>query len=413
VSESPLGSPLSPLRQLGELGRLSLRGATRRPLRSGLTALGVAIGMAAVVALGSLSLGAQRAVTQQLERLGYDVVFVLPPGAGPGPGAASGPGPGGWGELSLDLRLLEEREGVARVGAWLRRTLPVAAGRAQGFLPVVGIYPDLSELEGPLGGGASLVEGRVPHEAADDEVLLSAGAARDLGVGVGDSVRVRGRELRVSGIVRWEDDPPPQGALFVPMERLWELTGKRDTLTFAWVKARPGYDVVRLERELQEVLREAGAAALVQSSQRIFEVVRTALRVLNATLTAIAAVALFVGGLGLMNTMYTAVVERTREIGVLSALGARPGQILLLFVLEAGWLGFLGGVAGVVLGYGFALSLSVVLRQWVEGAALAPGASAGLIALALLVAVGLGMLAGWLPARRAALLPPVEALRYE
>jgi len=397
------------LRQLWELGRLALRNALRRPLRSGLTALGVAVGMAAVVALGSLSLGAQRALTQQLERLGYDVVLVLPSAAGPGPA------PGSRGRLPLNPALLERVEGAERVGAWLREALPVAAADAQGFLPVVGVYPDPdpSGGEGPLWGGVSRVEGRAPGPA---EVLLSAEAARDLGVGVGDAVRIRGRTFRVSGIVSWGGGGAPErGALFLPLEALWALVGEREGITLAWVKARPGYDVVRLEQDVQQALREAGAGAgaLVQSSRRIFEVVHTALRILNATLTAIAAVALLVGGLGLLNTMYTAVVERTREIGVLSALGARPGQILLLFVLEAGGLGLLGGIAGVVLGYGIALSLSAVVSRFVEGAALAPGASAGLIAAALLGAVGLSALAGLPPARRAALRPPVEALRYE
>lgn len=386
---------------------MSLRNTLRRPLRSALTALGVALGMAAVVALGSLTLGAQRALTQQLERLGYDVVLVLPMGTR---GAATSGGE----KLSLDPSVLEGVEGAERVGAWLRETLPVAAEGVQGFLPVVGVYPDLAELEGPLWPEAPRVVGRIPR--ADNEALVSAAAARDLRVGVGDRVRIRDRDFFISGIVQWEDrTSQAESALFLRIEVLWALTGDRETFTLAWVKARPGYNVARLEQNVQQALRKAGAGAgaLVQSSRRIFEVVRTALGVLNATLTAIAAVALFVGGLGLMNTMYTAVVERTREIGVLSALGARPGQILLLFVMEAGWLGLLGGVAGVMLGYGVALSLSAVVTQFVEGAVLTPGASAGLIAAALLVAVGLGMLAGLLPARRAALLPPVEALRYE
>lgn len=396
-----------PLRQLWELARLAFRSAARRPLRSGLTTLGVAIGMAAVVALGSLSLGAQRALTQQLERLGHDVVLVLPAGTAGGLGR---------GRVELDPAVLEGVEGVTRVGAWLRETLPVAAGRVQGFLPVVGVYPDLSDLEGPLWGGAVLVQGRLPSDPEAEGVLLSAEAARDLGVSVGERVRIRDREVRVSGILRWEAPGSPaggEGALFLSLEALWDLLGERDAITFAWVRARPGYDVARLEQRVQAALQWAGVGALVQSSRRVFEVVQTALQVLKATLTAIAAVALLVGSLGLMNTMYTAVVERTREIGVLSALGARPGQILLLFVLEAGWLGLGGGVAGVVLGYGFALSLSVIVTQLLEGAVLTPGASAGLLLTALLVAVGLGMLAGWLPARRAALLPPVEALRYE
>lgn len=374
--------------------------------------MGVAIGMAAVVALGSLSLGAQRALTQQLERLGHDVVLVLPAAGGIGTGR--GTAPGGLGRVSLNPVLLEGVEGATRVGAWLRETLPVASRGVQGFLPVVGVYPDLSQLEGPLWGGVPRVEGLLPSTGG--EVLLSAEAARDLGVSVGERVRIRDREFRVSGIVRWEAQGSPaggEGALFLSLEALWDLLGERDTVTFAWVKARPGYDVARLEQNVQAALQRAGVGALVQSSRRVFEVVRTALRVLNATLTAIAAVALLVGSLGLMNTMYTAVVERTREIGVLSALGARPGQILLLFLLEAGWLGLWGGIVGVVLGYGFALSLSAIVTQFIEGAVLTPGASAGLILTALFVAVGLGMLAGWLPARRAALLPPVEALRHE
>jgi putative ABC transport system permease protein len=151
----------------------------------------------------------------------------------------------------------------------------------------------------------------------------------------------------------------------------------------------------------------------VQTSKRLNEVIQTVLRVLKAALGGIAAVALLVGGVGLMNTMYMAVLERTREIGIFLSLGAKRGQILALFLLEAGLLGLMGGLGGVGLGTGLAASIALLIVQATDAPFFTPMVGPSLIGLSLIFSTGLGMLAGFFPARRAASLRPVDALRYE
>jgi putative ABC transport system permease protein len=392
------------VRALWELGRLALSNLLRRPLRTLLTVLGIAIGMTAVVALLSLSGGLERALTAEFERLGHDVVLLLPASPGAPRGALGG-------AERIDLSALEALPGVASVGALLRRTLPVAAGDTQGFLVVLGVYPNVSSAA-RFTGRFELASGREP--APDrEEALLTERASRDLGVEPGEEIRIARRPFRVSGVLRPTGDANTEGAIFVPLEALWELTDGRRLVSLAWVRAAPNVEVEQLAVTIEERLRAAGARFGVQTAKRLGDVVQTALRVLKGTLTGIAAVALFVGSVGLMNTMYTAVLERTREIGILAALGARPGQIALLFVLEAGMLGLIGGLIGLLFGIGLALSIASLVARGAGTAGLSPVVSPGLVGLALLISMGLGVLAGWLPARRAAALSPVDALRYE
>jgi len=392
------------VRSLWELAQLSLGNLVRRPLRSLLTVLGIAIGMTAVVALLSLSSGLERALTAQFERLGHDVALILP--------ASSGPSGGSLGAAeAIDLSVLEALPGVASVGALLRRTLPVSAGDTQGFLVVIGVYPEVTAAA-RFTRRFELASGRDPTRDSN-EALLTDGAARDLGVGLGEQLSIGQRRFTVSGVLRPTGDVNTKGTIFIPMEALWELTDRERFVSLAWVRAAPGIDIERLAIVIEERLRADGARFGVQTAKRLSDVVQTVLRVLKGTLTGIAAVALLVGSVGLMNTMYTAVLERTREIGILGALGARPGQIALLFVLESGLLGLIGGLIGLLFGVSLALSIAALVARGAGAAALTPLVSPGLVGLVLLLSTGLGVLAGGLPARRAAALSPVEALRYE
>jgi putative ABC transport system permease protein len=379
-----------------DLLRLALKNLARRPTRSLLTVLGIAIGLTAVVGLLGISGGIQRALERQFERLGHDLVLILP--------AASGAAPR---PLKIDLDLIRSLPDVAEAGGLLRKTLPVASPQTRGFLVVLGLSPEMLEAAERFFVRFELAQGRLPKAG---EVLLTQGAARDLKLGSGDMVSISERGFRVSGVLKPTGDPRTEGAILMGLPELWALSGESDIVTLAWARAQAGGDVEALARKLEELI---GVDFSVQTSKRLNEVVQTALRVLRVALTAIAAVALLVGGVGLMNTMYMAVLERTREIGILLSLGARRGQILALFLFEAGLLGLSGGIFGVGLGAGLAASVTLLISRVAEVPSFTPALSAPLVGLALLFSTALGMLAGLLPARRAARLNPVEALRYE
>jgi len=386
------------LRLGSDLLRLALKNLARRPTRSLLTVLGIAIGMTAVVGLLGISGGVQRELERQFERLGHDLVLILPIASG----AAPKP-------MEIDLDLLRSLPGVAEAGGLLRLTLPVASSKARGFLVVLGLSPEMLAAAERFFTRFELAQGRLPEGG---EVLLTRGAARELKLSSGDMVAVSDRRFRVSGVLGPMGDPRTEGSILMGLSELWELSGKSGVVTLAWARAQAGADVEELAQRIEEELRPQGGFG-VQTSRRLSEVVQTLLRVLRAALMAVAAVALLVGGVGLMNTMYMAVLERTREIGILIALGARRGQISVLFLFEAGLLGLIGGLFGVGLGLGLAASAAMVISQAAEVPGFSPAVSAQLIGFVLIFSTALGMLSGLLPARRAAGLNPVDALRYE
>lgn len=383
---------------LRDLTLLALRNLTAHKARSALTLIGIAIGMTAVVALVSLSLGAQRAVARQFAKLGVDVIFVVPAG--------------GLGEprpAQLDLSLLKNIAGVRSVGAVRREILSVKSTATPGFLTVVGVRPfDDTKLFGVL----ELAEGRL-FGWGQDEVVLGAGAARELKVALGESVAIQNRVFRVVGLLKHTGNAQDDYALYLSLEKLEELVGEKGLVSIAFVRAAPDVDPTMLAQEIQRVLRESLAERefIVQSSKQLSDLVSGVLTVLRWTLGAIAGISLLVGGIGVTNTMLMAILERTHEIGVLKAVGARREHIIGLFLIESSLLGLLGGVAGVLVGGAIAQSITLAARQLLRTDLFSVALDGTLILGALGFSAFLGALAGLWPAARAARLDPVEALR--
>lgn len=403
---------------LRDLMLLALRNLAARKARSALTLIGIAIGMTAVVALVSLSLGAQRAIERQFAKLGADVILVVPAG--------------GLGEprpAQLDLSLLKSIAGVRSVGAVRREILPVTSAATPGFLTVVGVQVftpgssavredrrEVPEGQGegllPLFGRLELAQGRLflPQE---DEVVLGEGAARDLKVSLGESVAVQNRPFRVVGLLQRTGNDADDYALYLSLEKLEELVSEKGLISMAFVRAAPGVDPTALAQEIHRVLRESEREFVVQSSKQLSDLVSGVLTVLRWTLGAIAGISLIVGGIGLTNTMLMAILERTREIGVLKAIGARREHIIVLFLMESGFLGVLGGLIGLLVGGAMAHSVALAAQQFLRTDLFTAAFDGVLIVGALGFSGVLGALAGLWPAWRAGRLDPVEALRYE
>lgn len=379
---------------------LALRNIAAHKARSALTVIGITIGMTAVVALVSLSLGAQRAMERQFARLGADVVLVVPAGSLGEPRPAR-----------LDLSLLKNIAGVRSVGAVRREILPVTSATIPGFLSVVGVR---SFDDDQLFGGLELAQGRLflPHE---DEVVLGEGAARDLKVSLGESVTLGDRAFRVVGLLQRTGNDQDDYAIYISLEKLEEFVDEKGLISIAFVRASPGVDPTVLAQEIQRVLRESlpEREFVVQSSKQLSDLVSGVLTVLRWTLGAIAGISLFVGGIGLTNTMLMAVLERTHEIGVFKAIGARREHILALFLIESSVLGLVGGLGGLVVGGAIAQSVAVAAQQFLRTDFFRIAFDGALIFGSLGFSVLLGAVAGVWPAWRAARLDPVEALRYE
>jgi putative ABC transport system permease protein len=399
-----------------------------RQLRSWLTVLGIVIGVTAVVALIAIGQGMKRSVEREFEAIGYDTIIAFPGG-----GIGQGPGGGGFfgGGLTaqpINLDVIRQIPQVAQVGALRIETAMVTSRKmeGQGFLRVTGLGPGVRENFSGYFRSFALAAGR--DFQPDDQFVAVLGnrLATDLGVTVGDEITIDNQNFTVIGILQ----PIEQGrggigfgninnALFVPMKALETLNQDEGKVSIVLIKAAKGAKVSDVANRIKAAMSRQGTPVSTVTAEEISQRISGVLGGIQMTLAAIAAISLLVGAVGVMNTMYTSVLERTREIGILKAIGAKDGHILSLFLIESGLIGFLGGVIGVLCGIGLSvLSSGFVARALAfgpvgGGASFGAEFSVGLIIGTLVFSFVLGALSGVLPARQAAHLRPVEALRYE
>jgi len=414
---------------------LAAQSILHRKIRSWLTVIGVFIGITAVVALISIGLGLERTINNQVaDVFGVDSFIIVNEGSFGG----GGPHGGGAEEYALDLTTLRGLDGVRAVAAVRERTGYIQGAvredgsSLQGFLPVRGISPELAtEFESFVGGLDIQEGGRFFSPDEDAVTVLGAGIADRLAVAVGDTIFVAGEgtnelHLTVIGIlVPAEDETEAQGGFVsgmtrsdsgdtinVPYQTMDLLWGPAEDVLITLVRTEEGYDVDEVADRAEELLNDRGSDVSAVTYSDISDIIGTVTSTVSAFLAGIAGISLLVGGVGVMNTMFTSVLERTREIGVMKAVGARNSHVLMIFLIESGLMGLVGGIVGTVLGLGLSAVASGFIGRFFN-VGLAVVASPSLIAITLLGSFGLGAFAGLWPARRAARMPVVDALRYE
>ncbi|MGY4706997.1 ABC transporter permease [Candidatus Bipolaricaulota sp. J31] len=387
-----------------DLARIAVRGLLHRKKRSWLTIIGILIGITAVVALVSLGESMQLAVRHSFEELGYDVVMILPGELGGGFG-----GPSSFSTaFELDVDALSTVEGVGEIGLLNFQSVYVKADGTEGFIDALGVSDNIFSFF-----KVQIVAGRGFRPGERGVVILGQEIAGELGLGAGDTLQIEDRPFNVVGVYS-ADSRLDEDAIVLPLADLQELLGTQGG-TMVLVRVAPGYDVGRTTECIEAFLyRSRGRRDLsVQTMEEVHEVVQRALGILRAFLGGIAGIALVVGGIGVMNTMYTAVLERTREIGVMKAVGARSSQIAVIFLLESGLMGLAGGALGTGLGSLLNFVAVTAAKRALGARVLEYGIAWWLVLGAMGFSFLVGAIAGLLPARAAARLDPVEALRYE
>ena len=415
---------------------LAAQSILHRRMRSWLTVIGVFIGITAVVALISIGLGFDRTIKEEVSGIfGVDTFIILNEDAF-GPGAHRG---GGADEYALDLDLLRSVKGVKVAAALRERTgfvqgQPDADGnRLQGFLPVMGLSPELmTEFASFTGELVAMPGGRLFGPGDVEVAVLDYNISQRLGVDVGDTILVAGEgsaelNLTIIGIMAPpEEDEEPSGSGFgmqfssrsegdtisVPYETMDLLWGPADDVLVTLVRTEPGYDVDEVADAAEEALNARGSEISAVTYNDISEAIGTMTSTISAFLAGIAGISLLVGGVGVMNTMFTSVLERTKEIGVMKAVGAKNSHVWTIFLIESGLMGLVGGVVGTLLGLGLSALASSMIGRFFD-ITLIVVASPTLIIVTLLGSFGLGAFAGLWPAWRASRLPVVDALRYE
>lgn len=387
--------------------RLSFRNIRHRGLRSWLTVIGILIGTAAVVALISVGQGLQRAIAQRVEQIvGYNTILITARGLNLGQ------------RIRLDIEAIRAIPGVRSAIAVRTETAYVEGPGGKGFLTVLGYDPAMAEFVAEM--NLTVASGR--DLAAPGEVLLGSRTARVLGADVGDGVSIEGKKFQVVGVLQAQraggfatGGLSLSDVLVISLPELRQLFPGPELVHYAVVRLADRADMALVRERIRDHLRAVGERnAALTDFEDLTRNIQSVIRGVQAFLAGIAGIALLVGGVGVMNTMYTAVLERTREIGVLKAIGAKDSHVLLLFLFESGLMGLAGGALGLASGLGVAwVATLVVSRMFEAQGAFSPALTASLVFGSLFFAFVVGAVSGLFPAIRAAKLPPVEALRYE
>jgi len=398
--------------------RIALRALQRNKLRSMLTALGIIIGVGAVIAMVGVGNGAKAQVEAQIASLGQNLIIVW---AG---NVSSGGVRGGWGTagtLSLDdfRSMAREIPGVVAVSPETRTSAQIGAGSQNWYTQIVGESPEYFSIrEWPLATGAIFTDQDV--RGANKVAIIGKTVAAQLfgdDDPVGQIIRIRQVPFIVAGVLTSKGlsvmGTDQDDVIIAPYTSVMKRLLRQTTLRAINVQAESQELLVPVQRQIEAVLREhhhivAGKDDdfTVRNQQEIAEMATATSKIMRLLLFAIACVSLIVGGIGIMNIMLVSVTERTREIGIRMAVGARGRDILLQFLIEAITLSSLGGILGIAIGLGTAKGLSVV-AGWPTLI------SVPAVVIAFLFSAAVGVFFGFYPARKASQLDPIEALRYE
>jgi len=403
--------------------RIAIRALRVNKLRSALTMLGIIIGVGAVIAMVSVGAGAQARIAEQIQSLGSNLIIVLS-----GSVTQSGVRLGTGSQLTISeddaAAIVREVRAVQVSAPSVRGTAQVVAGGLNWATVIQGVTPDYFEAR-----DWAVVAGRpVGQEDVDGATkiaLLGQTTAINL---FGDSdpldqiIRIKKVPFTVVGVLdrkgqnSWGQDQ--DDIIVIPISTakkkvLGRSQSNPRAVQAISVKVRADEDMAEAEQQIRDLLRQRHRLQPFQDDdfwlRNLSEVLQTqeeSSRVMTYLLAAIASVSLLVGGIGIMNIMLVSVTERTREIGLRMAVGARGRDILAQFLIEAVTLSLIGGVAGITFGLAGSRAISY-FAEW--RTLVAPEA----IGVAFFFAAAIGIFFGFYPARKAARLDPIEALRYE
>ena len=395
---------------------LAFRSVRQRKVRSWLTMIGIFIGIAAVVSLISLSQGLRVAISEQFLSLGSNKLIVQAAGSGFGP-----PGTGVVVSLTEDDKnVINKVQGVDLAVGRLIRIVEIEFKDEKKYTYSV-TFPEDNEEQKLVkeANNYKINQGRFPQKGSH-EVLVGANIIDDFfdkKLELRSKLHIQGQEFKIVGILQKSGNPQQDDTFIIPEKTFREILHLKDEFDIIPLRVESGEDVEqvagRIKKALQKLrnVEEGKEDFSIQTPQQIIGILNNILLIIQGVLVGIAGISLLVGGIGIMNTMYTVVLERTKEIGILKAIGASPKKIMTLFVVESGMLGVFGGLIGISLGFAIAKTVEIVATQMFGSALIQAEFPLFLIIGSLTFSFVVGSISGLFPALQAARLTPVEALR--
>jgi len=386
----------------------ALKNIRRRKLRSWLTIIGIVIGVTAIVSLITIGQGMQASIQEQFEKLGIRNIRIVP-------GGLQGPPGPGFALPNEMIDKVEEIKGVEYVDAVVTDFGAVEFSNTKELVAIVGYDTSLGK-KGFVDTDAQLEAGRFFSSGDSKKVLIGNNVAHDLfdkQILLKNSFLIKDTKFRVLGIFE-KTGTPIDDRVFIPLDDAREILNQPDTVNAMIVKLLPGIDINEAADDIEERLSRSfdDGTFEVLTPEQILNQINQILGVISIVLGGIAAISLIVGAIGIMNSMFTSVLERTRHIGVMKAVGARNLDIFLIFLLESGFMGLAGGMLGAILGS--AIAIAAGLGAQAAGISFfSTRIDFVVMASALILSFLVGVISGTFPAWRASKLSPVEALRYE
>ena len=394
---------------------MSLREIRRNVLRSFLTILGIVIGVAAVITMVTIGGGATAQVTEQIASMGSNVLMVSP-GKRLGPGQSA---------TSPSFRI-NDADAIAQEIESVTAAVPISSQSVTAIFGSENWSTTVRATDGqyfsvanrPIRAGRSFTD--TEQRAGAAICILGETVRKKLFGGqeaIGERIRLQKLSCEVIGLLE-EKGQSAMGTdqddlVIIPIRTYQRRVSGNQEIGMIQVKVRDGMatekvqqDIVRLMRERRHISPGNEDDFHIMDPKEITKMLTGTTKTLTALLGAVAAVSLLVGGIGIMNIMLVSVTERTREIGIRLAIGALEHEVLMQFLVEAVVLSSLGGLIGILLGLGASASLSGVLKVPFVF-------NGGIVVVASLFSVAVGVVFGFFPARKAARLDPIDALRNE
>jgi len=400
-----------------EYFNLAVKNLRKRKLRSWLTVLGIFISIAAIFTLVSLSLGLQVAVKKQFELLGSDKFFVM------SKTSMLGTFEGGSNSLTdNDVNAIKNVRGIKDYTYITVGNIKMKYDNQIKYFMAAGLPLDHIKLY-TESSSISIAQGKMIEAGDQKKIALGSlfydGNIFNKPVEAGSKVEINGESYKVSGILKSIGNPSDDSNVYFPIEELRKLINVSNRVDQIVIQVSQGENVTDVAKRTEERLRkfrgqtEKTQDFVISTPEDLLASFQIILQIITAFLAGIAAISLLVGAIGIANTMYTSVIERTKEIGVMKAIGAKNSDITWIFLIESGLLGFIGGVVGVLLGYLMSKTVEFIAVNQLNTNLLAASSPWWLIVGCLLFGFLVGAVSGTLPAIQASKTNVVDALRYE